>query len=83
MRFTGIRRDDVTLKTVCDECGEPATWSMIGATFLVKVEGQNERRNEADFCDEHRAREGERQPHNCKRVAFWYSEDAVFHGNWK
>ncbi len=68
---------------ICDECGEPATWSMIGATFLVKVEGRDIRQNEADFCDKHKPRKGERQPHNCKRVVFDYPEDRIPHPDWQ
>ena len=57
---------------VCDECGKPATKSICGMTGRVLIDGVDNNRQAADFCDKHAPDDGERQPHNCVRVQFYW-----------
>jgi hypothetical protein len=62
----------IQIKTLCDECGEIATYSVIQMTGRVLIDGKDGGQD-ADFCDEHRPGPNEHQPRNCKRVRFYWS----------
>ncbi len=61
--------------TVCDECGAPATITIMGMTGRVLIDGVDNNRQAADFCNVHAPLSGSSQPNNCRRVRFvWPTE---------
>jgi hypothetical protein len=58
---------------VCDECGKSATYSIVGMTGRVLIDGVDNNLQGADFCDEHKPLDGMHQPNNCKHVRFYWA----------
>lgn len=62
---------------VCDECGKECSEPIEGlselATGRVLFDGVDQGQG-AMLCEEHRPRSGKHQPHNCKRVRFYWPD---------
>ena len=61
------------LISICDECGKPATCSILGMTGRVLIDGVDNNLQGCDLCDDHKpVPEHARQPNNCVHVTFYW-----------
>lgn len=63
----------MSLMRFCDECEQPATFSIAGMAGRVLIDGVDNNLQAADFCDVHKPKTPEsHQPTDCRRVVFYW-----------